>query len=544
MLKTDQNVAGQASTAGDVIPSSKKLNSFVANFNERDIVENTPDVFANLSLRAMGHTPATALADLAGDNPLDAGASTIYHKYIATSDGANVERLILADNGKGMTLTQLNKGSRLGGGDEKKITKEDMLGFRRVGLNISSMALDKRMTILTKAQGNPVCICVIDLDESLARGKDIKVIREANKQETSQFEMFMNPKKITNGTMVIIEKVNKNIHPIDLHQSVVSHFSRTFRHRLRRSLNIYINDTKVEAYDFFLEKYRTKSTLLAEEVKTFDTFVDEKKVKGKVKVIVYALPMLSQMEMKNLGININTQGGSIIRNGRELAHNVTLNLFNKHNHANRLRFEVHIPDTMDEYFGINLQKSGFNGRFYDFEEFVREMVGPVISKAIERFKKDSKARINANAGAKNLDKIIGKAERSIESRSSYFKVRNLERMNPEIKGVLDYRFSDENKELVEFTHAAQGEEAMAFTPKYLGNNKLHITVNTDHAMFKKYSKNSADKKLLMQTLMAVSRSFFLITDGQKSTLKHFVDEFSKTFQYLDTEKDKKTRKVK
>ena len=61
--------------------------------------------------------------------------------------------------------------------------------------------------------------------------------------------------------------------------------------------------------------------------------------------------------LKKYGIGYDGQGFNLLREGRELAANASLNLYNKHPKFNFMHGDIDFPAIMDGYFGVQSNKS-------------------------------------------------------------------------------------------------------------------------------------------------------------------------------------------
>ena len=68
--------------------------------------------------------------------------------------------------------------------------------------------------------------------------------------------------------------------------------------------------------------------------------------------------------LKKYGIGFDGQGFNLLREGRELAANASLNLYNKHPNYNYMHGDINFPSVLDGYFGVQSNKSrtGMNSK--------------------------------------------------------------------------------------------------------------------------------------------------------------------------------------
>lgn len=105
------------------------------------------------SLRGLGYSPETALADLI-DNSITAGASTV---AIDLQWNAGAPIVAILDDGRGMGDERLADALRLGGDGPDSQRAVNDLGRFGMGLKTASLSQSRRMTIVTKITGDTQC---------------------------------------------------------------------------------------------------------------------------------------------------------------------------------------------------------------------------------------------------------------------------------------------------------------------------------------------------------------------------------------------------
>jgi hypothetical protein len=99
---------------------------------------------------------------------------------------------------------------------------------------------------------------------------------------------------------------------------------------------------------------------------------------------------VAQKTMKPWGLNMEGQGFSIVRNGRELRNAETLNLFTRDNKYNYFRGEVDFDDELDSLFKIQTNKSRYNA-----PRRLRDMIRDRCLNTINEIARDHKKERNA-----------------------------------------------------------------------------------------------------------------------------------------------------
>src|SRR5439155_719219 len=110
----------------------------------RRAIEVTPSASRlTVSMRDIGYDFTSALADLV-DNSISAGAQKV--DIDITFEGAD-SRILIADDGSGMTETELNEALRFG--SRRTYSAED-LGRYGLGLKTASISQCRRVTVFTR----------------------------------------------------------------------------------------------------------------------------------------------------------------------------------------------------------------------------------------------------------------------------------------------------------------------------------------------------------------------------------------------------------
>lgn len=112
------------------------------------------------SLRGVGYGAGAAVADLV-DNSIAAGCTRVDIRFVA--DGAR-SHVIIADNGRGMSETELSQAMRIGCRNPLEQRSSDDLGRFGMGLKTASLSQCKRFTVLSKTNGGNTSLRCWDLE--------------------------------------------------------------------------------------------------------------------------------------------------------------------------------------------------------------------------------------------------------------------------------------------------------------------------------------------------------------------------------------------
>jgi Histidine kinase-, DNA gyrase B-, and HSP90-like ATPase len=314
------------------------------------------------SLRGLGYTTATALADII-DNSISAAATEIDIHF--EWDGPDSWIRIL-DNGIGMDDAELETAMRLGAKDPRTARAKTDLGRFGMGLKTASFSQARRLTVASRRKDQQAVCLRWDLDR-LSEG------------DGSGWPLFEGPDDgskallvpldtISQGTLVLWELMDRIVtegftaqHMIDLSDQVEAHLAMTF-HRLLEvgSLAIRINGKKVVPWDPFLAGHPGK----AKET-------PEYRLVGNLEVIVQAHVLPHRELLKPTEVEAAAgpagwtlqQGFYIYRNRRLLVAGGWLGLGDRgrawtRDEAHRLaRIRLDIPNSADAAWKINVLKS-------------------------------------------------------------------------------------------------------------------------------------------------------------------------------------------
>lgn len=314
------------------------------------------------SLRGLGYTTATALADII-DNSIGAGATEVDIQFQWAGQDSWIRVL---DNGAGMDDAELETAMRLGAKDPRSARAATDLGRFGMGLKTASFSQARRLTVASRSvTGQMVCLRW-DLDrlsegvtggwplfEGAHLGSEVRIAPLTT---------------MAHGTVVLWELMDRIVtegfdaqHLIDLSDQVEAHMAMTF-HRLLHdgSLVLRLNGTKVSAWDPFL---------LGHPGKALET--PEYRLLGARNVIVQAhvLPHRDMLKLTEADAAAgpagwtSQQGFYIYRNRRLLVAGGWLGLGERgrawtRDEAHRLaRIRLDIPNSADAEWKVNVLKS-------------------------------------------------------------------------------------------------------------------------------------------------------------------------------------------
>ena len=362
-------------------------------------IESIPEARLLLrSLRSVGYTEETAMADII-DNCLAAGATEI----IITFDW-DKQRIIIKDNGTGMSRDDLIKNMRIGSADPNEPRSKNDLGRFGMGMKTAAFSLGKRLIVISKVAEN-ICNASWDLDVIPQIGWNLIVRTNEAVQEFAS--LIKNQ-----GTVIIIEELDRFIDQDDtakakkkffsITQKVSSHIGLTFHRFITEDRIVFIvNGNPIEAWDPFITA-NSATQELAEETVCSDSGSTEALIQP------YVLPHKTKFSSEKdfqaaggpKGWNYH-QGIYLYRNRRLIIYGTWFDYLKKEPAYNLARIKVDISSESDEDWKIDIKKSSASVPTYAKE---------IIERAIDLCAETSAQVYNSrgsytksNVAAHNLD---------------------------------------------------------------------------------------------------------------------------------------------
>lgn len=152
------------------------------------------------ALRAIGYSFPQAVADLV-DNSINAKASGVAIRAVMGAKA--VARVLIVDNGRGMSKPDLDEAMRLGSDNRRDV---DSLGKYGMGLKLASLSQAQRLTVITRSQ--PYCGGRRWTIEGIAQGWKCEVLpdKEVLEELDNPFDTLDLSRS---GTIVIWEELDK-----------------------------------------------------------------------------------------------------------------------------------------------------------------------------------------------------------------------------------------------------------------------------------------------------------------------------------------------
>ena len=321
------------------------------------------------SLRGVGYTPETAIADLI-DNSISAHARNVWITFWWEGRRSHIAVL---DDGDGMTEGELSEAMRPGSMSPLESRPPDDLGRFGLGLKTASFSQCRQLTVASLRNGH-FSTRRWDLDH-VVRVEDWQLL----KSPLAGSEEILRPLlKLGQGTMVLWEDLDRVVGNVPISDSsaqdrfltlidrVESHLAMVFHRFLEGAssgLSLFINgcdeDHRVKAWDPFMKDH---SATLATPKERIPTHL------GVVEVQGFVLPHKDNLKQREFQTGAGLEGWTaqqgfyVYRNGRMLVSGGWLGLgqtraWTREESYKLARLRLDIPNTADPDWGIDIKKS-------------------------------------------------------------------------------------------------------------------------------------------------------------------------------------------
>lgn len=319
-----------------------------------NIIQSIPEAKLLLaSLRSVGYTEETAIADIV-DNCISAKA-----QHIDIIFEADKKRILILDDGIGMTSKSLIENMKIGSSDPAKLRDAMDLGRFGMGMKTAAFSLGKRLTVATRF-GETTSNAAWDLDKIPDIGWNLII------EENDAIDFLA--KLGTQGTIICIDNLDRVIGSLDetkarkklykVAEKVEKHLALIFHRFIEEDgLVIRINGNNIQPWNpFVINNSATQE--LADEVVWSDDGLSE------VVIQPYVLPHRTKFASDDdyqeaggaKGWNYH-QGVYVYRNRRLIICGTWFDYIKKEPAYNLARIKIDISSTSDEEWKVDIKKS-------------------------------------------------------------------------------------------------------------------------------------------------------------------------------------------
>lgn len=451
------------------------------------------------SLRNTGYDSYAAVEDII-DNSIDAESKTI--KIIVEHQDKDL-RIIIADNGSGMNEAILDEALKLGSITDRDEVSD--LGKFGMGLCTASISMARKLEVITQEENGEPLYSYQDLDDVIEQNEFIKILREAEKLEKSTLCDLVG----SHGTVVILSKIDR------LSDTNISQFAnklsrdigRIYRKFIEAGIEFFVNDEKVEINDPLMLSHLDTRVYSDEAYELPLSAIGGKKEKIRVKIAI--LPEVNQELEKDMKMNISRQGFYVLRNNREVAKALTLDVFSKHNDFNRLRIELSFSATLDNEMGVRFTKDGISPN-QAITDFLKQEIGGQITSIRKLLGKDKVSNAASTIDHTESEQVIAQKAKLLITPEAKIEKRGprkefIDKDEPgDLKILRDRKNFREVKTSpkglgVRFETASMGREGTLYET-YQEGKIIVIRWNSDHPFYDRVILANKDSKNIISAL--------------------------------------------
>ena len=495
---------------------------------KENMVPNEPNAAILIdALQNIGYDNISAITDIV-DNSIDAGATKIHIQLEKEKDGF---KIMIIDNGKGMTKEVLDQALKLGS-DTLHDGLSD-LGKFGMGLSTAGLALANKTTVFTRnADENVVYKSMTDVNIIKKENAFVKLLCEADELDRIRFEHLVNNES---GTIIVLEDCIgiKSSEFSTLKGKIIKNISRIFRKFMDRT-EFWVNNTKIQPDDPLRIGYEEfAGTLISEDdydVKWKD--IDGIEKYGTIHIKIASLPECPKAVAIKLGMNMKNQGFSVLRNNREILFGYLPNWEGivRHNDLNRFRGEMSFSSDMDFAMGVNFRKNGID-ILDSIDNALRGQLSPQIKTVKKKYELATETSDEEKEEHTLAQKIINKMSNTLTLPKAKKEIRDkrkekeneTEDKNTEKREQSRTPIKTENiNAIAEFELKHMGETGNIFEASQIGK-KIIISWNIDHVFYKKFIAENASNENVIRF------ADFLIYTLASAQIQYMADDEEKLY---------------
>ena len=309
-------------------------------------------------LRDMGYSLPTALSDIV-DNSITAGARNI--QLIADTHGERPSISVL-DDGFGMSRSELIQAMSLGSRSPLDVRDEHDLGRFGLGLKTASFSQCRRLTVLTRKNGD-LSSATWDLETVARRGKWVIEMPAQAGHILPRWQQKLNQ----DGTLVVWDNLDRliGLNAESERRDLVNQLDRAANHlefvfhrflagRRGKRIRMSLNGRELEAFDPFNSNHPATQHHPQERI-SLDGHV--------IRVSPYTLPHHDKVSQEDWNRYagpegyVRNQGFYLFRNHRLILHGTWFRLARQLELTKLARVSIDIPNTLDADWKIDVRKA-------------------------------------------------------------------------------------------------------------------------------------------------------------------------------------------
>jgi len=440
-----------------------------------------------LATRDSGYkNTSSALAELV-DNAIEANATKIEIQIKKVADtGIEQYELTVSDNGCGMPPTELNLALQFGGSSRFNSRKE--YGRYGMGLPNSSLSQCRRVEVTTWTANDSCYHNYLDVDEIIE--KNLTSLHQPKKVHHSG-SLLNSP----SGTIVHWKKCDRFSFKYlkSLQKHILNELGRIFRYPIWRGVEILVCGDAVTPFDplfiglgLNLKGGEAFGDQLVYQVKVpgDDTKTSEVKIRF-VEIPVHLWAKLPNEEKKKHQI-IKRAGVTVIRSEREIDYGwFFMGDKRKENYDDWWRCEISFQPDLDELFGVTHTKQ-------EIKE--SETLLQILSPALEQTTKTLNGRVRQKFIDLKKSEPIVHSKQALERTDVYLPGLKTEGKNQYLENDFITKFKG-----LEYEMVIDNNIEDRFFEVATVNNKLQLSINSNHPFYHQLFKPLSEKKINSST---------------------------------------------
>jgi len=493
------------------------------------LIDVTPNPRLLETLRDMGYDNYQAIADII-DNSVDALTNYDVKNPFIKIDTKILKgkgRIVISDNGKGMTTQTLFEALKLG--SETGKVRDGELGYFGVGLKGAAISIGRGFRIITKHADDTYLCGIFDLNKAgVAKSWKFVSITNATTNEIRYFNELTG--KAKTGTIVEIYNLDKisNHSKVQFDGILLKSIARTYRYLISEDpkdgkISFYLNNKKVSRIDPMGSDLPRTLVLNRNKVNQKYQFdVDGRLIEIVVKYFYVDNALETKYPTEKL--NGRNNGFYIMRNHRQImeAERFDFSGIDKSSSwLNNFRAELLFDGKFDDVFKTNVMKTRI---------ILPQSLTDVMQKDVTEYVKFCKAE-KKKTMPESTEEV---SEDTLKDTESIVKKKNENKATPTIltdkngnpikKEVIEKEEDDKsddsekrnrkketkprNKKTydkIDVDFVSYGEDASFFTAHHLGNGKFLIRINIDHGFYVEFERlDRHGKKFFINLLHSFS----------------------------------------
>jgi len=424
----------------------------------------SPDPQSHIkTLMRIGYTMPSAVSDIL-DNSITANAKNIKIHSLPSLQESNIS---IVDDGDGMSPDELIQNMKIGCKDPGDERLRGDLGRFGSGMKTASFSQARKLTVISKKEGEPICAAVWDVDRIEDENTWCLEILDENEIKSHPLLLLNGQKEC--GTQVIWEKLsclNKTNHSLgdktimasnlsDLGDYISLHFHKFMEGNNKR--NFSINNAQLQGIDPFMTRSPGYQEGRSEKLRCKG---------GYIEINTHVLPHFKRMETNPLerlgGANgiVQNQGLYIYRENRLINAGGWLGLAKTSQLGALARVEVNVPSSLDQEWATDVKKSSLQ-------------LPPRIKKELRKFLSDPIKR------SKRVYTYRGKLDQA----NKYWNIQENEN-----EKIISYQISTKNDLLSDIFRVIPKDQKSQLI-KYLGQLAENLPLNH---IYQKMSESPRD----------------------------------------------------